>query len=67
VHRHVNIYVLILKSTKSQYYSGLYLCSKDIATSGLGGDIQGGWMAANAGTLLINFSHLNFKFNFNNK
>jgi hypothetical protein len=27
---------------------GLFLCGRDIATGGLGGDIQGGWMAANA-------------------
>ena len=27
---------------------GLYLCGRDISTTGLAGDIQGGWMAANA-------------------
>ena len=27
---------------------GLFLCGRDISTTGLAGDIQGGWMAANA-------------------
>ena len=29
-------------------YQGLYLCGKDVATFGLAGDIQGGWVCANA-------------------
>jgi hypothetical protein len=34
----------------------LYLCGRDIATCGLAGDIQGGWIAANAilGNMLSN-------------
>ena len=30
------------------HMQGLFLCGRDIATNGTGGDIQGGWMAANA-------------------
>lgn len=37
-----------IKAHTHTHTQGLFICGRDIATNGTGGDIQGGWMAANA-------------------
>ena len=46
---HTYTHTLSLSHTHTHtHMQGLFLCGRDIATNGTGGDIQGGWMAANA-------------------
>ena len=48
-HTHTHTYIYTHTHTHTHTHTqGLFICGRDIATNGTGGDIQGGWMAANA-------------------